>query len=48
MYKRQYLYAAIIGGGLVLLGLVAPFAFLKLRKPSWKNAVPAPDADAQG
>ena len=43
-----YLYAAIIGGGLVLLGLVAPFAFLKLRKPSWKNAVPAPDADAQG
>ena len=43
-----YLYVAIIGGGLVLLGLVAPFAFLKLRKPSWKNAVPAPDADAQG
>lgn len=39
-------YALIIGGGLVLIGLVVPIAFLKLRKPSWKNAVPAPDTAA--
>ena len=38
-------YVAIIGGGLVVIGLAVPFLFLRLRKPSWKNAVPAPDAE---
>ena len=38
-------YVAIIGGGLVIIGLLIPFLFLKFRKPSWKNAVPAPDAE---
>ena len=38
-------YVAVIGGGLVLIGLLIPFLFLWLRKPAWKNAVPAPDGD---
>jgi amino acid transporter len=38
-------YVAIIGGGLLVIGLLIPFLFLKLRKPGWKNAVPAPDGD---
>ena len=38
-------YVAIIGGGLVIIGLLIPFLFLKFRKPSWKNAVPAPEAE---
>ena len=39
------LYMLIIGGGLLVIGLLIPFLFLWLRKPAWKNAVPAPDAD---
>ncbi|MDX2562570.1 APC family permease [Streptomyces sp. TX20-6-3] len=31
-------YIAIVGGGLVILGLLIPWAFLKFRKPSWKTA----------
>ncbi|ALO09503.1 Amino acid permease-associated region [Streptomyces venezuelae] len=31
-------YIAIIGGGLVILGFLIPWAFLKFRKPSWKTA----------
>jgi len=34
-------YIAIVGGGLVLLGLIIPGLFLKLRKPGWQN--PDPD-----
>ncbi len=34
-------YVLIIGGGLLVIGLLIPFLFLKLRKPGWKNAVPA-------
>ncbi|MEU5663891.1 APC family permease [Streptomyces longwoodensis] len=30
-------YVAMIAGGLVILGLLIPFAFLKLRKPSWRT-----------
>ncbi|MCL2732695.1 MAG: APC family permease [Actinomycetia bacterium] len=30
-------YVAIIGGGLVILGLLIPYAFLKLRKPGWRQ-----------
>ncbi len=41
------LYVLIIGGGLLVLDLLIPFLFLRLRKPSWKNAVPAP-ADDEG
>ncbi|NUR02357.1 MAG: amino acid permease [Streptomyces sp.] len=33
-------YVLIIGGGLLLLGFVIPFTFLKMRKPSWRQ----PDA----
>jgi amino acid transporter len=28
-------YLLIVGGGLLALGLLAPLAFLKFRKPSW-------------
>ncbi|WP_035804866.1 APC family permease [Kitasatospora mediocidica] len=35
-------YIGIVGGGLLLLGVVIPFGFLKARKPSWRQ----PDADA--
>ncbi|MFJ3722787.1 APC family permease [Streptomyces sp. NPDC090045] len=35
-------YVGIVGGGLLLLGVVIPFAFLKARKPGWRQ----PDADA--
>ncbi|MFC9702372.1 APC family permease [Streptomyces sp. NPDC056943] len=31
-------YIAIVGGGLVILGFLIPWAFLKFRKPSWKTA----------
>lgn len=31
-------YVGIIGGGLVILGLIVPWAFLKLRKPGWQTA----------
>ncbi|QHT56264.1 amino acid permease [Cellulomonas sp. H30R-01] len=31
-------YVAIVGGGLLLIGLVAPFAFYASRKPSWRTA----------
>ncbi|MFJ9893897.1 APC family permease [Streptomyces sp. NPDC091280] len=30
-------YIGIIGGGLVILGLLIPWAFLKFRKPSWRT-----------
>ncbi|MEU9203447.1 APC family permease [Streptomyces sp. NPDC048332] len=30
-------YVGIIGGGLVILGLIVPWAFLKLRKPGWQT-----------
>ncbi|SMF61961.1 APC family permease [Streptomyces sp. Amel2xC10] len=30
-------YVAIVGGGLVLLGLIIPGAFLKFRKPAWRT-----------
>ncbi|MGW6914450.1 APC family permease [Kitasatospora sp. NPDC054939] len=36
-------YVAIVGGGLLLLGVVIPFLFLKLRKPEWRS----PDAQAE-
>ncbi|MFD7553801.1 MULTISPECIES: APC family permease [unclassified Streptomyces] len=35
-------YVGIVGGGLLLLGVVIPWAFLKARKPSWRQ----PGADA--
>ncbi|MFI9200674.1 APC family permease [Streptomyces sp. NPDC053048] len=31
-------YLLIVGGGLLTLGLIAPLAFLKLRKPDWVTA----------
>ncbi|WP_457030827.1 APC family permease [Kitasatospora sp. P5_F3] len=30
-------YIGIVGGGLLLLGVVIPFSFLKARKPSWRQ-----------
>lgn len=38
-------YVLMIGGGLLVIGLLIPFLFLWLRKPGWKNAVPAPEGD---
>ncbi|MDC7121167.1 APC family permease [Cellulomonas fimi] len=39
-------YVAIVGGGLLLIGLVAPFAFYASRKPSWRTASAGTTADA--
>ncbi|MET8697576.1 APC family permease [Kitasatospora sp. NPDC058032] len=36
-------YVAIVGGGLVILGLLIPYLFLRLRKPEWRS----PDAQAE-
>jgi amino acid transporter len=41
------LYVLIIGGGLLVIGLLIPFVFLWLRKPGWKNAVPALEGDEE-
>ncbi|MEV0581200.1 MULTISPECIES: APC family permease [unclassified Streptomyces] len=35
-------YVAIIGGGLVILGLLVPYLFLRLRKPSWRTTAADP------
>ncbi|MFI1381919.1 APC family permease [Embleya sp. NPDC020886] len=40
---NAWAYVGIVGGGLLLLGLVIPVAFLKARKPGWRQ----PDATAQ-
>jgi amino acid transporter len=34
-------YLAIVLGGLLVVGLLIPYLFLKLRKPSWRTADPA-------
>jgi len=34
-------YVGIIGGGLIILGLLIPWAFLKFRKPGWRTTAPA-------
>ncbi|GGV09276.1 amino acid transporter [Kitasatospora herbaricolor] len=31
-----WVYIAIVGGGLLLLGVIIPYLFLRLRKPSWR------------
>jgi hypothetical protein len=42
-------YVLIVGLGLVILGLVIPFAFLKFRKPSWQRPeAAAAEAAANG
>ncbi|WP_435975182.1 APC family permease [Streptomyces sp. Qhu_M48] len=41
-----WVYVGIVGGGLLLLGVLIPWLFLKLRKPSWKTAAPAGPATA--
>ncbi|MCX2182098.1 APC family permease [Streptomyces sp. SKN60] len=37
-------YVLIVGGGLVILGLLIPWAFLKFRKPSWRQPAAATEA----
>ncbi|MEV6166433.1 APC family permease [Streptomyces sp. NPDC052052] len=41
-------YIALVGGGLVLLGLIIPYLFLKLRKPEWRTSVDDPAAGRTG
>ncbi|WP_405842164.1 APC family permease [Streptomyces sp. NBC_01518] len=41
-------YVGIIGGGLVILGLLIPWAFLKFRKPGWRTEASTEDATAGG
>ncbi|WP_051741581.1 amino acid permease [Kitasatospora sp. MBT66] len=36
-------YVLIVGGGLLVLGLLIPYLFLRLRKPEWRS----PDAQAE-
>jgi putative glutamate/gamma-aminobutyrate antiporter len=43
-----WVYVAIVGGGLVIVGLLVPFLFYKLRKPSWRNPADAAAAAAEG
>ncbi|WP_329339809.1 APC family permease [Streptomyces sp. NBC_00663] len=39
-------YVLFIGGGLVVLGLLIPYAFLKFRKPSWRTEAAATEGGA--
>jgi len=39
-----WIYLLIVGGGLLIIGLLAPFLFYRLRKPSWRAVDPAADA----
>ncbi|WP_405861547.1 APC family permease [Streptomyces sp. NBC_01515] len=41
-------YVGIIGGGLVILGLLIPWAFLKFRRPSWRTTAQAEDGTTAG
>ncbi|MER5281119.1 APC family permease [Streptomyces sp. NPDC002809] len=38
-------YVAIIGGGLLILGLLVPYLFLRLRKPSWRTHAADPTGE---
>ncbi|MFB6838030.1 APC family permease [Streptomyces sp. NPDC056361] len=40
-------YVAIVGGGLLILGFVIPWAFLHFRKPSWRTAAAVPSEGEQ-
>ncbi|KQX49829.1 MULTISPECIES: APC family permease [unclassified Streptomyces] len=37
-------YIVIVGGGLVVLGLLIPWAFLRFRKPSWRTSAARSEA----
>ncbi|OPG10311.1 amino acid:proton antiporter [Streptomyces sp. GKU 895] len=39
-------YVLFIGGGLVVLGLLIPYAFLKFRKPGWRSEEAATEGSA--
>ncbi|MFF2349165.1 APC family permease [Kitasatospora sp. NPDC058115] len=39
-------YVAIVGGGLLVLGLVIPVLFLRLRKPGWRSPQARAEAEA--
>ena len=39
-------YVLLIGGGLVILGLLIPYAFLKFRKPTWRTEAAASEGSA--
>ncbi|MEU2240392.1 APC family permease [Streptomyces sp. NPDC018338] len=41
-------YALFIGSGLLVLGFLIPWAFLKFRKPSWRTAAASSDPTAEG
>jgi len=41
------LFVAIVGGGILLLGVIVPFLLVRLRKPSWQvSPPPAPQEEA--
>ena len=41
------LFVAIVGGGILLLGVIVPFLLVRLRKPSWQvSPPPAPKEEA--
>jgi amino acid transporter len=44
--NSTWTYLLIVGGGLFVVGLLVPYLFLRLRKPSWRLAG-TEDADAQ-
>ncbi|MFD5557419.1 APC family permease [Streptomyces sp. NPDC127068] len=41
-----WVYVGIVGGGLLVLGLVIPVAFLVFRRPGWRSTVPDAGSDA--
>ncbi|MFG2777845.1 amino acid permease [Streptomyces prunicolor] len=41
-------YVGIIGGGLIILSLLTPWAFLKFRKPGWRTTAQAADGTTAG
>ncbi|MEU3480366.1 APC family permease [Streptomyces sp. NPDC033754] len=41
-------YALFIGSGLLVLGFLIPWAFLKFRKPNWRTATASSDPTAEG
>ncbi|MFE3946836.1 APC family permease [Streptomyces sp. NPDC059118] len=41
-------YIALVGGGLVVLGLLVPYLFLRLRKPGWRTPAAGPPAGPEG
>jgi amino acid transporter len=45
--NSNWLYFLIVGGGLVIVGLLVPYLFYKLRKPHWRDPEAAAEVEAE-